>query len=58
MNKNVNDLTTAVYVLNHIEVSGKQNLLNLGGAIDLIEGVIKVLSVPDQEKSEKAAELS
>lgn len=40
MNKNINKLLTVVQVLNNIDTRGKQNLVNLGGAIGLIEDVI------------------
>lgn len=43
MDEIINRLSKAVFVLNHIDTAGKQNLLNLGGAIDLIEDVIKSL---------------
>lgn len=43
MNENISKLSTAAYVLNHIDTAGKQNLLNLGGAIGIIEEVIESL---------------
>ena len=35
----IKKINTATMVLSNIDVRGKNNLLNLGGAIDLLEGV-------------------
>ena len=43
MDDKIERLHTALMVLNTIDVRGKQNMLNLGGAIDLIENVIKMM---------------
>ena len=40
MTETINKLNMAIHVLNHIDTCGKQNLLNLGGAIDLLENVV------------------
>lgn len=40
MKEIIKRIDTAVRVLNNIEVKQKQNLLNMGGVIDLLEGVI------------------
>lgn len=53
MEDNITKLNTVVYILNHIETSGKQNLLNLGGAIDILEGIVaemKEKTVAAEEK--------
>lgn len=39
MNENMEKLQAVIMALNNIETRGKQNLLNLGGAIELIENV-------------------
>lgn len=54
MNENINKLSTAVYVLNHIETAGKQNLLNLGGAIGIIEEVIESLKETGQTDGDES----
>ena len=38
------NLNIAINVLNHIDVCGKQNLLNLGGVIDLLENTINTIN--------------
>ncbi len=58
MDKNINSLATAVYVLNQIDIHGKQNLLNLGGAIDMIEGVIHALSETGRQENDNEIEVS
>ena len=40
MKEIIKKIDAAVRVLNNIEVKQKQNLLNMGGVIDLLEGVI------------------
>ena len=40
MKEIIKRIDAAVRVLNNIEVKQKQNLLNMGGVIDLLEGVI------------------
>lgn len=52
MEENINRLIAVVNALNHIETSGKQNLLNLGAAIDIVEGVIADLRKPEEEEKE------
>ena len=47
MNDVINKLSTVVLVLNQIGVNGKQNLLNLGGAIDMIESTINDLTAAE-----------
>lgn len=58
MNDVINKLNTVVFVLNQIGVNGKQNLLNLGGAIDMIESAINDLTTAEHkdEDEEEAAE--
>ena len=38
-------------MLNHVQVSGKDNLVNLGNAICNLEEVIKALSAPPEIKN-------
>ena len=40
MKEVIKKIDAAVRVLNNIEVKQKQNLLNMGGVIDLLESVI------------------
>lgn len=40
MKEIIKKIDAAVRVLNNIEVKQKQNLLNMGGVIDLLESVI------------------
>jgi hypothetical protein len=40
----IKKINTATMVLSNIDVRGKNNLLNLGGAIDLLEGVAAQLT--------------
>ncbi|MCM1221471.1 MAG: hypothetical protein NC548_44030 [Lachnospiraceae bacterium] len=53
MNENIKKLNTVLFVLNQIGVNGKQNLLNLGGAIDMIEGVINDLAGTDENEAKE-----
>lgn len=53
MDENIKKLNTVVLVLNQIGVNGKQNLLNLGGAIDLIENVISDLAGANEAAAEE-----
>ena len=45
MKEIIKKIDAAVRVLNNIEVKQKQNLLNMGGVIDLLESVIVDLPV-------------
>ena len=54
MTETINKLNMAIHVLNHIDTCGKQNLLNLGGAIDLLENVVTELG--QMQVTEKDAE--
>ena len=47
--KIIKKIDAAVRVLNNIEVKQKQNLLNMGGVIDLLESVIVDLQKMDIE---------
>ena len=49
MKEIIKKIDAAVRVLNNIEVKQKQNLLNMGGAIDLLESVIVDLQKMDIE---------
>ena len=49
MKENIKKIDAAVRVLNNIEVKQKQNLLNMGGVIDLLESVIVDLQKMDIE---------
>lgn len=49
-------LEAAVMSLNRVQVSGKQNLLNLGGGIDMLERIAAILAEYDLVKREDAAE--
>lgn len=40
----IKKINTATMVLSNIDVRGKNNLLNLGGAIDLLDGVAAQLT--------------
>ena len=50
MNEVTKNLNLAINILNHINVCGKQNLLNLGGVIDLLENTIN--NINNQENKE------
>lgn len=43
------NLLSVINVLNMIEVKGKQNLLNLGGCISILDDIIRELNVTDKE---------
>ena len=47
MKEVIKKIDAAVRVLNNIEVKQKQNLLNMGGVIDLLESVIGDLQKMD-----------
>ena len=49
MKEIIKKIDAAVRVLNNIEVKQKQNLLNMGGVIDLLESVIVDLQKMDTE---------
>lgn len=49
MKEVIKKIDAAVRVLNNIEVKQKQNLLNMGGVIDLLESVIGDLQKMDIE---------
>ena len=49
MKEIIKKIDAAVRVLNNIEVKQKQNLLNMGGVIDLLESVIVDLQKRDIE---------
>lgn len=49
MKEIIKRIDAAVRVLNNIEVRQKQNLLNMGGVIDLLEGVSADLQQMDIE---------
>lgn len=49
MKEIIKKIDAAVRVLNNIEVKQKQNLLNMGGVIDLLESVIGDLQKMDIE---------
>lgn len=49
MKEIIKKIDAAVRVLNNIEVKQKQNLLNMGGVIDLLESVIVDLRKMDIE---------
>ena len=49
-------LEAAVMSLNRVQVSGKQNLLNLGGGIDMLERIAAILAEYDLVKREDTAE--
>lgn len=54
MTETISKINMAIHVLNHIDTCGKQNLLNLGGAIDLLENVVAELG--QMQVAEKGAE--
>lgn len=56
MTEVITKINMAIQVLNHINTSGKQNLLNLGGAIGLLEEVAEELN--KAAETEQAAELA
>lgn len=56
MTEVITKINMAIQVLNHINTSGKQNLLNLGGAIGLLEEVAGDLG--KQINAEQATELA
>jgi hypothetical protein len=49
----VTRLNTAIAVLGSVETYGKRNLLNLGGAIDLLEGVLRSLITEPEDMAEE-----
>lgn len=51
MKEIIKKIDAAVRVLNNIEVKQKQNLLNMGGVIDLLESVIVDLQKMDIEST-------
>ena len=51
MKEVIKKIDAAVRVLNNIEVKQKQNLLNMGGVIDLLESVIGDLQKMDIEET-------
>ena len=51
MKEIIKKIDAAVRVLNNIEVKQKQNLLNMGGVIDLLESVIVDLQKMDIEET-------
>lgn len=51
MKEIIKKINTATMVLGNIDVRGKNNLLNLGGAIDLLESVAAQLQKMDIEKT-------
>ena len=53
MKEIIKKIDAAVRVLNNIEVKQKQNLLNMGGVIDLLESVIVDLQKMDIEATLK-----
>ena len=54
MKEIIKKIDAAVRVLNNIEVKQKQNLLNMGGVIDLLESVIEAtLNNENAEGEEK-----
>lgn len=55
MNEVMTKVNMAIQVLNHIETSGKQNLLNLGGAIDLLETVVATLGEMEKVQTQEAS---
>ena len=54
MTEVISKINMAIHVLNHIDTCGKQNLLNLGGAIDLLENIVAELG--QMQVAEKGAE--
>lgn len=53
MDENINKLNAVLSALNHIDTHGKQNLLNLGAAIEIIEGVVADLRGSDKEEEKE-----
>lgn len=51
MKEIIKKINTATMVLGNIDVRGKNNLLNLGGAIDLLESVAAQLQKMDIERT-------
>lgn len=51
MKEIIKKINTATMVLGNIDVRGKNNLLNLGGAIDLLESVAAQLQKMDIENT-------
>lgn len=54
-NEIIQNLASVIRALNGIEVKGKTNLLNLGGAIGVVEDVIQSLSEIAKDEIEKTA---
>lgn len=56
MTETINQINMVIQALNKIETSGKQNLLNLGASIDILENIARELGAKAQEtKSGEAA---
>lgn len=55
-NETIQNLIAVVNVLNTLRVAGKQDLLNLGGSIDMLEQIVQSLSAPAQEDAQKSKE--
>lgn len=51
MKEIIKKINTATMVLGNIDVRGKNNLLNLGGAIDMLEGIAAQLQRMDIENT-------
>lgn len=56
-NETIQNLIAVVNVLNTLRVAGKQDLLNLGGSIDMLEQIVQSLSAPAQEDAQKSKEV-
>lgn len=56
MTEIINQLTQVIRALSNVETCGKQNLLNLGGSIDILENVVRALSAPPETASAEDAE--
>lgn len=46
-NEIINNLTAVVSALNNVAVSGKQNCLNVGGCIQVLEELVIALAKPE-----------
>lgn len=49
-NEIIQNLITVTNVLNTLRVAGKQDLLNLGGSIDMLEKIVQALTAPAPEE--------
>lgn len=53
-NEIIKNLIRVTNALNTLRVAGKQDLLNLGGSIDMLEQIVQALTASVQEETKKS----